>query len=87
QATRISTARYFSTSDPNDAAAARNELARLKEILAAMPPLTGNKRLLKFLAALEPGVAAFAKGLGEAVDGNQALLTAQGETRAALDRL
>ncbi len=87
QAVRMSTARYFTTYDPNDAATARDELTKLRDVLAAMPGQTANKRLLKFLAAMGPNVTAFGNGLTAAVDGHQALTAATTRTRTTLDRL
>ncbi|HLO77656.1 MAG TPA: methyl-accepting chemotaxis protein, partial [Magnetospirillum sp.] len=87
QATRMSTSRYLSTFDPNDAAAAKDELARLREVLDAIPALTTNPRLLKFVAHMGPGVATFAQGLSDAMEGNESLKAAQSESRQSLDQM
>ncbi|MBY0429739.1 MAG: HAMP domain-containing protein, partial [Rhodospirillales bacterium] len=87
QATRISTARYFSANDPNDATAAQNELSQLRDVLKAMPPMTTNKRLLKFLTAMGPTLEAFSKGLTDAVDGNRELASASARSRDVLEQL
>lgn len=87
QATRMSTARYLSTFDPNDAAAAKDELDRLREILDSMPALTTNPRLLKFLASMVPGVKVFSTGLTDATQGNESLQAAQKDSRNSLDTM
>ncbi len=87
QATRMSTARYVSSFDPNDANAAQNELTKLKEGLEAMQRMATNRRLQRFLASMGPNVEIFAKGLDSAMEGNRALLSAQTRTREVLERL
>ena len=87
QATRMMTARYLSTFDPNDAATARDELTRLQEILAGLSAQASPPRLQKFLKAMGPGVETFTIGLAEATEGNQSLREAQDDSRLVLDRL
>jgi methyl-accepting chemotaxis protein len=87
QATRMGTARYVSTFDPNDAFAAQNELVKLRETLTAMQGITTNRRLVKFLASMLPQVEAYSAGLTDAMDGNVALSSAQTRTHEVLDRL
>jgi methyl-accepting chemotaxis protein len=88
QGTRMSAARYFTTFDPNDAAAAKNELARLGEAVAdTKTKSAANRRLQRFLTAMEPQVAAFSKGLETAVGGTLKLLDTQSKIRLILDQL
>lgn len=88
QATRMTSTRYLSTSDPNDSNAARDELTRLQEALdgllaqASLPP-----RLQKFLKSMGPGVETFGSGLSDATAGNENLRMAQADSRKALDGL
>jgi len=87
QATRMATARYLVTGDPNEGQSAQDELVRLKETLAALPSLTALPRLLKFVASMSSGVAGFSAGLTDVIEGNQQLAAAQAESRHMLDGL
>ncbi len=88
QGTRMAAARYFSTFDPNDAGSAKNELIRLGEAVAdAKSKTAANRRIQRFLTAMEPQIAAFAKGLETAVGGTQTLLETQSKIRLILDQL
>ena len=87
QATRMATARYLSTSDPNDAAAASDELGRLKDLHAGLTAQATLPRLQKFLAAMAPGLDGYGSGLSDMTTGNRDLQAAQTNSRLALDRL
>ncbi len=88
QGTRMSAARYFTTFDPNDATAAKNELTRLGEAVAdTKAKSAANRRLQRFLTAMEPQIAAFAKGLETAVSGTLKLLDTQSKIRLILEQL
>jgi methyl-accepting chemotaxis protein len=88
QATRMATARYLSTSDPNDMNAAQNELTRLKEAIAGVAALANlPKRIEKFAASLGPGLDKFAGGLANVAEGNRALAAAEERTYGAIDQL
>lgn len=88
QSTRIATARYLSTHDPNDMFAARNELGRLKESAAAVSA-TANlpKRIERFMGTLGPTIDKFQKGLDGVAEGDQALDAAEERTYRAVDSL
>jgi methyl-accepting chemotaxis protein len=87
QASRAATARYLYTSDPNDATVATNELARAREVVEGLAPAVATKRLRKFIDSMAPGLDGFATGLAEVTEGEQALRTAQADSRLALDHL
>lgn len=87
QATRMTTARYLSTSDPNDAAAAQEDLKKLRETLAALQALTLPKRLERFAGAMVKDVDLFATGMQDVAEGDHALEQAEDRLFAVVDAL
>ncbi|MBF0562404.1 MAG: HAMP domain-containing protein [Alphaproteobacteria bacterium] len=87
QAARMSTARYLSTNDPNDAGAAQSELAKFKEEVEAMKALAPSARMKRFLASLDPANEKFSAGLADAYEGNRSLAVAKTKTAEAVSRL
>ena len=87
QATRMAAARYFTTFDPNDADATKGELTRLRESIQEAKTVITNKRLLRFLASMEPQLVTFTKGLEDAIGGSQTLIGSQARIRDILSEL
>ncbi len=87
QASRMATSRYLYTSDPNDAAAATNELDRVKEVTEKLTASATNKRVSRFVGSMAPGLETFSAGLVNVTEGNLALKQAQIDSRDALDHL
>ena len=87
QGCRMASTRYRTTIDPNDANAARDELARVQEALDGLLAQATQPRLQKFLKSMAPGLETFSGGLTDVTAGNEALREAQGDSRKALDRL
>jgi methyl-accepting chemotaxis protein len=87
QASRMATARYLTTSDPNEATTATNELSRAKEVITQITPAATNRRVKKFIDSMAPGMEGFSKGLEAVTQGNRALHSAQSDSRQALDAL
>ena len=87
QATRISTARYLSTSDPNDAAAAQEEMRKLREALTALQGLPLSKRLERFAASMTKDVDLYATGMQDVAEGDRALEAAEDRLFVVVDTL
>lgn len=87
QATRMSTARYLSTSDPNDAGAAQDELKKLREALSSLQGLTLPKRLERFAAAMARDIELFVTGLQDVAEGDRALDAAENRLFTVVDTL
>jgi len=86
QSVRIATARYLSTSDPNDIAAARAELPRLTEAVAAVQAIPAPpKRIEKFVASLGPIIEKYTVALNNVAEGDGALAGGERRIRDAVD--